>query len=63
MKTVIKKWQQLLYRIKIEDIKGKWWEGKINDWDENGISIIISEQDKESVVLFPWTSIYKIERC
>ena len=63
MKDSILTWKRLLYRVKIEDIKGKTWEGKIDDCDDVGISIKILENDQEFIVLFPWTSIYKIEKC
>ena len=63
MKTVIGNWQKFLYRIKIEDIKGKQWEGEIYCCDDSGVGIKISKQDEKSIVLLPWSAIYKIERC
>ena len=63
MKTVIANWKMLLYRIKIEDIKGKQWEGYIYCCDDNGVGIKKSKPDEKSIVLLPWSAIYKIERC
>ena len=63
MKTVIESWKGLLYRIRIEDIKGERYEGYINSCDDIGVAIKTSKQDDKSIVLLPWSSIYKIERC
>lgn len=63
MKIVIANWKDLLYPIRIEDIKGKQWEGKIYSCDEIGVALEISNQKDKSIVLLTWGSIYNIERC